>query len=113
MAFVETEYGSCAVSFAWFADEPLEVREQMTREVHAVSLPRRLDELTIVIALMTIPTGIGLNDSNGQRQSWCPWNPAGRQTNNFGYLEQQSPAPSTAEALGAGLVGSARTKAAE
>jgi hypothetical protein len=104
--------------FVWFADKPLKTREQIAREVHAVSLARRLDELATVIALMTISTEVGHNDSNGQRRWWCPWNPADPQTNNFqfdsesddglwsGNFEQRSPAPSTGEACGGGLFGS-------
>ena len=73
------------MSFVWFADKPLKVREQIAREVHVVSLPRRLAELTTVIALMTISPEVSHNDSNGKRQVWCPWNPADPQTNNFQF----------------------------
>ena len=96
------------MSFVWFADKPLKTREQIAREVHAVSLARRLDELATVITLMTISTEVGHNDSNGQRQWWCPWNPADPQTKNFhfdpesddglssGYFQQQVSRPNAA-----------------
>ena len=93
------------MSFVWFADKPLETAEQIAREVHAVSLARRLDELATVIALMTISTEVSHNDSNGQRQWWFLWNPADPQTKNVqfdsesddglssGYFQQQVSRP--------------------
>jgi hypothetical protein len=106
------------MSFVWFADKPLKIREQIAREPHAVALARRLDELANVIPLMTISTEVGQNDSSGRWLWRCRWNPADPQTNNFqfdlecdegpssGYFEQQSLAPSTGEACGGGLFGS-------
>ena len=73
------------MSFVWFADKPLNTREQIAPEVPAVSLGRRLDELATVITHMTISTEVGYNDSNGQRQWWCPWSPADPQTKNFQF----------------------------
>ncbi len=63
------------MSFNWFRPEgPLRTREQIAREVHAVSLSRRLDELATVIALMTISTEVGTGTGD-DRQWWCPANP--------------------------------------
>jgi hypothetical protein len=107
------------MSFVWFADKPLKIREQIAREPHAAALARRLDQLANVIPLMTISTEVGHNDSNDRWLSRCPWNRADPQTNNFfqfdlecdegpssGYFEQQSLAPRTGEACGDGLFGS-------
>lgn len=89
------------MSFTWFADKPLRTREQVAREVHAVSLRRGLDELATVIALMTISTEVGANDKQGNRQWWCPWNDRVPATQNYphdsksddnrssGYFQQQ------------------------
>lgn len=92
------------MSFTWFADRPLRSREQIAREVHAVSLARGLDELATVIALMTISTEVGADDANGSRQWWCPANPtADPETMQYphdstsddgrssGYFQQQPP----------------------
>jgi hypothetical protein len=93
------------MSFVSFADRPLRSREQVAREVHAVSLRRGLNELATVIALMTISTEVGANDSNGQRQWWCPFNQADPQSEQFphdsesddglssGYFQQQVSRP--------------------
>ncbi|MDV7195753.1 N-acetylmuramoyl-L-alanine amidase [Mycolicibacterium fortuitum] len=62
------------MSFTRFDPTPLRTREQVAREVHAVSLARGLDELATVIALMTISTEVGADDRNGNRQWWCPAN---------------------------------------
>jgi hypothetical protein len=72
------------MSLVWIADKPLKTREQIARVVHAVSLARRLDELATVIGLI-MSTEVGHNDSNSQRQWWCPWNPAYPQTQNFQF----------------------------
>ena len=64
------------MSFTSFADRPLRTREEIAREVHAVSLRRGLDRLATVIALMTISTEVGAADAHGNRQWWCPCNPA-------------------------------------
>ena len=64
------------MSFTSFADRPLRTREEVAREVHAVSLRRGLDRLATVIALMTISTEVGAADAHGNRQWWCPCNPA-------------------------------------
>lgn len=54
------------MSFVWFRPEgPLRSREQIAREVHAVSLARGLDDLATVMALMCISV-----ESN----FWCPGN---------------------------------------
>lgn len=54
------------MSFVWFRPEgPLRSREQIAREVHAVSLARGLDDLATVMALMCISV-----ESN----YWCPGN---------------------------------------
>jgi hypothetical protein len=88
-------------NFNRFDDTPLRTREQIAREVHAVSLRRGLDELATVIALMTISTEVGANDRNGQRQWWCPFNRKDPQSEQFphdsesddglssGYFQQQ------------------------
>lgn len=93
------------MSFLWLADKPLRTREQIAREVHAVSLARGLDELATVLTLMCISTEVGANDKAGQRQWWCPWNAADPQTKQFdhdsqsddslssGYLQQQVSRP--------------------
>jgi hypothetical protein len=71
------------MSFVSFADRPLRTREQIAREVHAVSLGRGLDELATVIALMTISTEVGANDRHGDRQWWCPFNRKDPQSGQF------------------------------
>ena len=93
------------MGFVAFADKPIRTREQVAREVHAVSLARRLDELATVIALMTISTEVGHNDRNGDRQWWCPFNRKDPQSQRFandsecdsglssGYFQQQVSAP--------------------
>ena len=93
------------MSFISFADRPLRAREQIAREVHAVSLRRGLDELATVIALMTISTEVGANDRNGKRQWWCPSNRKDPQSKQFphdselddglssGYFQQQVSRP--------------------
>jgi hypothetical protein len=63
------------MSFTSFNDRPLCTREEIARQVHAVSLRRGLDELATVIALMTISTEVGAADANGNRQWRCPSNP--------------------------------------
>jgi len=63
------------MSFTHFDAQPLRTREEIAREVHAVSLRRGLDELATVIALMTISTEVGAADAQGNRQWWCPANP--------------------------------------
>ena len=92
-------------NFNRFADAPLRTREQIAREVHAVSLRRGLDELATVIALMTISTEVGANDRNGERQWWCPFNRKDPQSEQFphdsesddglssGYFQQQVSRP--------------------
>lgn len=92
-------------NFTWFEDRPLRTREDIAREVHAVSLRRGLDELATVIALMTISTEVGSNDRNGQRQWWCPANRKDPQSEQFphdsgsddglssGYFQQQVSRP--------------------
>src|SRR3954471_7393890 len=84
-------------NFKRFDDAPLRTREQIAREVHAVSLRRGLDELATVIALMTIATEVG---SGGQW--WCPWNAKDPTSENYphdsesndgrsvGYFQQQN-----------------------
>jgi hypothetical protein len=93
------------MSFITRADKPSRTREQVAREVHAVSLGRNLDELATVIALMTISTEVGSNDVNGERQWWCPFNRKDPQSEQFphdsesddglssGYFQQQVSAP--------------------
>jgi len=85
------------MSFISFNNQPLRTREEIAREVHAVSLRRGLDELATVIALMTIATEVG---SHGQW--WCPWNAKDPTSNNYphdsesddgrsvGYFQQQN-----------------------
>lgn len=73
------------MSFLWFADKPLRTREQIAREVHAVSLERGLDELATVLALMCISVEVGAQDTNGQPQWWCPWNEADPESKLFSY----------------------------
>ena len=51
------------MSFTSFSDRPLLTREEIARQVHAVSLRRGLDELATVIALMTIATEVGAKGS--------------------------------------------------
>src|SRR6476659_1629844 len=92
-------------NFTSFGDRPLRTREQIAREVHAVSLRRRLDELATVISLMTISTEVGHNDRNGERQWWCPFNRKDPQSEQFphdsqsddglssGYFQQQVSRP--------------------
>jgi hypothetical protein len=96
------------MSFLSFADQPLRTREQIAREVHAVSLRRGLDELATVIALMTISTEVGAADRNGNRQWWCPFNRNDPQSEQFphdsesddslscGYFQQQVSRPGAA-----------------
>lgn len=76
------------MAFTWFAARPLKSREQIAREVHAVSLRRGLDELATVIALMTISTEVGADDRNGDRQWWCPWNDRVPATKGFPFDSQ-------------------------
>lgn len=88
------------MSFTWFADKPLRTREQIAREVHAVSLARGLDELATVIALMTISTEVGTGTGDN-RKWWCPANDRVPATKNYpndsksddnrssGYFQQQ------------------------
>jgi hypothetical protein len=76
------------VSFIWFADKPLRTREQIAREVHAVSLSRGLDEFATVLALMCIAVEVGAQDSYGEQQWWCPWNEADPESKNFPYDSQ-------------------------
>ena len=92
-------------NFNRFNDTPLRTREQIAREVHAVSLQRGLDELATVIALMTISTEVGANDRHGERQWWCPFNRKDPQSEQFphdsesddglssGYFQQQVSRP--------------------
>jgi hypothetical protein len=101
-------------NFNRFADAPLRTREQIAREVHAVSLRRGLDELATVIALMTISTEVCANDRNGERQWWCPFNRKDPQSEQFphdsesddglssGYFQQQSRVPARTDGHGAG-----------
>ena len=95
-------------NFTSFADTPLRSREQIAREVHAVSLRRGLDELATVIALMTISIEVGSNDRSGNRQWWCPSNRKDPQSEQFphdsqsddglssGYFQQQVSRPGAA-----------------
>ncbi|SKT71607.1 peptidoglycan binding domain-containing protein [Mycobacteroides abscessus subsp. bolletii] len=84
------------MSFVWFRPEgPLRTREQIAREVHAVSLARGLDELATVLALMCIDVEVGADDDNGQRQWWCPWNAADPQTEQFDHDSQSDDALSS------------------
>lgn len=76
------------MSFVWFADKPLRTREQIAREVHAVSLQRGLDELATVMALMCISVEVGAADSKGQPQWWCPWNSADPESKQYPYDSQ-------------------------
>lgn len=76
------------MSFVWFADKPLRTREQIAREVHAVSLERGLDELATVLALMCISVEVGAQDTNGEQQWWCPWNEADPESKLFSYDSQ-------------------------
>ena len=90
------------MSFVWFADKSLKIREQIAREPHAAALARRQDQLANVVPLMTISTEVGHNDSNDRGLSRCPWNRTDPQTNNLqsdlecdegpssGYFEQQA-----------------------
>jgi hypothetical protein len=92
-------------NFTRFDDSPLRTREQIAREVHAVSLRRGLDELATVIALMTISTEVGHDDRHGQRHWWCPFNRKDPQSEQFphdsesddglssGYFQQQVSRP--------------------
>lgn len=102
------------MSFTWFADKPLRSREQIAREVHAVSLARGLDELATVICLMTVSTEVGAEDDNGDRQWWCPINRKdptsiphehdSESDDGFssGYLQQQLSGPGVTPAWGWG-----------
>lgn len=88
------------MSFTWFAAQPLRTREQIAREVHAVSLKRGLDELATVIALMTISTEVGTGEGDN-RKWWCPANDRVPATKSYandsrsddnrssGYFQQQ------------------------
>ncbi|AVO21634.1 endolysin [Mycobacterium phage MooMoo] len=89
------------MSFTWFRPEgPLRTREQVAREVHAVSLSRGLDELATVIALMTVSTEVGAGTGD-DRKWWCPANDRVPATKDFphdsrsddnrssGYFQQQ------------------------
>lgn len=78
------------MSFIWLAGKPLRTREQIAREVHAVSLDRGLDELATVMALMCISVEAGASDSQGQRQWWCPWNAADPDSKNYPYDSQSN-----------------------
>ncbi|MBE5409568.1 hypothetical protein E3G39_001130 [Mycobacteroides abscessus] len=91
------------MSFVWFRPEgPLRTREQIAREVHAVSLARGLDELASVLTLMCIDVEAGADDNNGERQWWCPWNANDPTSKNYphdaqsddgrsvGYCQQQN-----------------------
>lgn len=85
------------MSFVSFNDRPLRTREEIAREVHAVSMRRGLDELATVIALMTIATEVG-----DHGQWWCPWNAKDPTSKNYphdsesndgrsvGYFQQQN-----------------------
>lgn len=88
------------MSFTRFDSQPLRTREQVAREVHAVSLARGLDELATVIALMTISTEVGTG-AGAARRWWCPANKRVPATFNYphdsesddnrssGYFQQQ------------------------
>lgn len=88
------------MSFTWFAAQPLRTREQVAREVHAVSLARGLDELASVLCLMGISTEVGTGTGD-DRKWWCPANDRVPATKNYpndsksddnrssGYLQQQ------------------------
>ncbi len=102
------------MSFTWFADKPLRTREQIAREVHAVSLARGLDELATVICLMAISTEVGADDEDGNRQWWCPINrkdptsvahdhdSESNDGYSSGYLQQQLSGPGVTPAWGWG-----------
>lgn len=102
------------MSFTWFAAKPLRTREQIAREVHAVSLARGLDELASVICLMTVSTEVGADDDDGNRQWWCPinrkdptsvpWPHDSESDDGFssGYLQQQLSGPGVTPAWGWG-----------
>ncbi|MDD7812637.1 N-acetylmuramoyl-L-alanine amidase [Mycobacterium sp. CSUR Q5927] len=89
------------MSFTWFAPQPLLSREQVAVVVHQVAAARGLLPLASVIALMTISTEVGANDAAGNRQWWCPANPAVADSTGFphdslsddsrsmGYFQQQ------------------------
>lgn len=98
------------MTFTSFVDKPFHTREEIAREVHAVSLRRGLDELATVIALMTISTESGVGDASGNRQWWCPSNPTNDpESDTFphdstsddgrssGYFQQQPPWWGTAQ----------------
>lgn len=76
------------MSFVWFAEKPLRTREQIAREVHAVSLERGLDELATVLALMCIAVEVGAQDTNGEQQWWCPWNEADPESKMYSFDSQ-------------------------
>lgn len=76
------------MSFLWFADKPLRTREQIAKEVHAVSLKRGLDEFATVLALMCISVEVGAQDTNGDRQWWCPWNEADPESKAYPFDSQ-------------------------
>lgn len=76
------------MSFLWFADKPLRTREQVAREVHAVSLERGLDELATVMCLMCIAVEVGAQDTNGEQQYWCPWNEADPESKLYSHDSQ-------------------------
>lgn len=102
------------MSFTWFADKPLRTREQVAREVHAVSLARGLDELATVICLMAVSTEVGADDEDGNRQWWCPINrkdptsvpyehdSESNDGYSSGYLQQQLSGPGITPAWGWG-----------
>ncbi|TGD84842.1 hypothetical protein BayCH28_23225 [Mycolicibacterium sp. CH28] len=97
------------MSFVSLDNKPLRTREQVAREVHAVATRLGLDELATVIALMTISTEVGANDTSGHRQWWCPFNKADPQSERFphdsesndglssGYFQQQVSRPGSTE----------------
>ena len=76
------------MSFLWFANKPLRTREEIAKQVHAVSLSRGLDELATVLALMCISVEVGAQDTNGERQWWCPWNAADPDSKNYPFDSQ-------------------------
>lgn len=78
------------MSFLWLADKPLKTREQIAREVHAVSLSRGLDELATVLALMCISVEVGANDKYGNPQWWCPWNAADPESKQYPHDSQSN-----------------------
>ncbi|SKM80734.1 putative secreted chitinase [Mycobacteroides abscessus subsp. massiliense] len=77
------------MSFVWQADMPLRTREQIAREVHAVSLARGLDELATVLTLMCISVEAGTGQGD-DRKWWCPWNAADPSSKNYPYDSQSN-----------------------